>query len=373
MNIKVIKLVLKRKWKQILFIIGLAILTLFICELMWIYPHTSVSLLKSEWHEMLSFSHIYALLCRYRLALILLLTIFVWFAILICRTLTSIFSLYKRETAITICQICILVFIGVWIVGFILIFDTATYPQLAFVFGVLGTFLTWIFQDALKGVTAFIHLRLNNLLNIDDWIQIPKYNVDGEVKRVTLTTVTIYNWDTTTSSIPTSVLYSDHFVNLTKMMRGKTYGRRMYKTFIFDMGWFHIMSLEETNQLKHSTEILEYLPETEIKEGMSNAHLFRLYLFHWLMNHPHISQQPRLIVRWLEQIENGMPLQVYAFIIDSSLSSFEWQQSLIIEHIIESIEWFGLRLYQSPSAYDVSNSNIYLTDKAATYRNDSSQ
>lgn len=86
------------------------------------------------------------------------------------------------------------------------------------------------------------------------------------------------------------------------------------------------------------------------------------------MNHPHVSQQPRLIVRWMEQKESGMPLQVYAFITDSSLASFEWQQSQIIEHIMESMDWFGLRLYQSPSSYDVSNSNVFLTDSPATYR-----
>ena len=84
--------------------------------------------------------------------------------------------------------------------------------------------------------------------------------------------------------------------------------------------------------------------------------------------HEHISQQPRLIVRWLEQKEAGMPLEIYAFIIDSSLAPYEWQRSQIVEHIIESMGWFGLRLYQSPSAYDVTNSNVYLSNKPVTYR-----
>ena len=98
-----------------------------------------------------------------------------------------------------------------------------------------------------------------------------------------------------------------------------------------------------------------------------------MYLYHWLMNHPHISQQPRLVVRWLEQVDSGLPLQVYAFIIDSNLSSFEWQQSQIIEHIIESLDWFGLRLYQNPSAYDAGNCNVFMTDKPANYRKESEQ
>ena len=86
------------------------------------------------------------------------------------------------------------------------------------------------------------------------------------------------------------------------------------------------------------------------------------------MQRDRISQQPRMIVKWMEPKEGGMLLQVIAFIMDSNFTAFEWQQSQIMEHIVESMDWFGLRLYQSPSAYDVSNSNVFIADKPATYR-----
>lgn len=160
------------------------------------------------------------------------------------------------------------------------------------------------------------------------------------------------------------------------MMDGRTYGRRMLKNFVLDTGWFRVLSDEEINKIKETIETGEgndrnsismNLLSDEIHEGMLNAQLYRLYIYHWLMNHPHISQRPLLIVRWMDQKEGGMPLQIYAFITDSTLAQFEWQQSQIIEHIIKSLDWFGLRLYQSPSAYDVSNSNIYLTKEPADY------
>lgn len=308
-----------------------------------------------------SYLHSYAI--QYKWVTFSVITLMVWLAIFVCHTLTNIFSLQKKETGITICQICILIFIGIWILGFAVVFEAKHHPRLAVALGVVGSLLTWIFQDTLKGIMAFVHLRLNHLLNIGDWIKIPKYNVDGEVKHVTLTNVTLYNWDTTTSSVPTSVLHSDHFINLKKMMDGKTYGRRMSKTFIFNIGWFHDINKEEVNLLRQNVEITKYLAEEEIKEGAFNAQLYRIYLFHWLMNHQHISQKPYVIVRWLEQMESGLPLQIYAFITDSRFAAFERQQSLIIEHIMESIEWFGLRLYQSPSAFDVNNSNVHLVDK----------
>ena len=283
------------------------------------------------------------------LTLVLLLTISV------CNKLTDIFILRKKESGITWCQITILIIAVLWIIGFLLIFNIQKDSRYFLVIGIVGTMLGWVFQDTLKGVVAFLHVRLNHLLSIDDWIQVPKYNVDGEVKRITLTTVTVYNWDTTTSSIPTSVLHSDHFVNLQKMSDGKTYGRLMEKTFIIDTSRIRPLSKDEAERLKHKEEMRHLVPEEEIKEGVLNAHLFRLYVYHWMMNNPHVSQLPRLVVRWMEQKETGLPLQVYAFILDTSVTAFEWQQSQIIEHIVESLDWFGLRLYQNPSSYDLNS------------------
>lgn len=299
-------------------------------------------------------------------------TVLLFLTLSICRNLTDYFSLKKNETGITICQITILAVVGIWVLAFLIIFNVKE-SRYFWVAGVLGTLLGWIFQDTIKGVAAFIHLRLNHLLNIDDWIQVPKLNVDGEVKHITLTTVTIYNWDTTTSSIPTSVLHSDHFINYQKMTTGKTYGRRMVKSFILDTNWFFHITADDAERLKKQNDLKRYLPEEEIHEGALNAQLYRLYLYHWLMSHPKVSQKPNLVVRWLEQKESGMPLQVYAYITEGGMAAFEWQQSQIIEHIMESLDWFGLRLYQSPSSYDAGNTNVYMTDAEAVYRKEVGQ
>lgn len=300
-----------------------------------------------------------------------------------CRRLIDVFNLRKEYTRVTWSYITILVGIGLWIIGFVLIFNIKDNPRVATAIGVVGTLLSWIFQDKIKGVVAFLHLRSHNLLKIGDWLMVDKLGVDGEVQQMTLTSVTVYNWDTTTSTIPISALQTEHFRNLQNMMEGRTYGRRMLKTFVLDTGWFRVLSREEIEKLKEriqsgketrtasNEEIRDFLSKNlsldEINEGVTNAQLFRLYIYHWLMNHKHISQHPRLIVRWMDHKEGGMELQVYAFIVDSSLAAFEWEQSQIIEHIIKSLDWFGLRLYQSPSAYDVSNSNVYLAKEPADY------
>lgn len=286
----------------------------------------------------------------------------------ICSKLTNRYNLLRKEKGITICQIIILVAIGLFLIGAIFILniqkDTVSLTALA----LIGSVLSWIFKDKIIGAAAFIHFRLHGLLNIDDWIQIPKLGVDGEIKRVTLTTVTLYNWDTTISTIPINALQSEHFINLQNMSKGKTYGRRMLAEFIIDTSWIHPIDADEIKLLSKNQEIKSYLPEGEVHKGVLNVELYRLYIYHWLMSHEHVSQRPRLLVRWLEQKESGLVLQVYAFLTDYDLSTFEWQKSQIIEHILESMTWFGLRLYQSPSAYDASNSNIYMAQAPATYK-----
>ena len=299
-----------------------------------------------------------------------------------CHRLVEVFNIRKNYTHVTWCYITILVAIGLWIIGFVLIFNIEKIPGVATAIGIIGGVLGWIFQDKVKGVVTFFHLRLHNLLKVGDWLVVEKLGVDGEVQRMTLTSVTIYNWDTTTSTIPISALQSEHFVNKQNMSEGKTYGRRMCKTFILDTGCFRVLKENEINELKetinkrnevefssdeqkHNSPMMN-LSADEIKKGVLNAQLYRMYIHHWLMNHKHISQRPCLIVRWKDHKDSGMELQVYAFIVDGNFAAFEWQQSLIIEHIIKSLDWFGLRLYQSPSAFDAGNSNIYLTTESVT-------
>lgn len=46
---------------------------------------------------------------------------------------------------------------------------------------------------------------------------------------------------------------------------------------------------------------------------------------------------------------------------------FEWQQSLIIEHFVKALSWFGLQLYQKPAGYDAINNNIHIMQQEADH------
>lgn len=292
------------------------------------------------------------------------------------RCLTPLYNLRQEESKITWSQIILLIAFGLWVIGAILIFDISK-DSGAFNFiaiSVIGGVLSWVFQDTIRSVVAFLYLRANDLIHIDDWVVVKSHGVDGVIKRITLTTVTIENWDTTTSSFPTYILHSSHFQNNKKMMEGRTHGRLMLKTFYVDTSWIRPLKAMDVDRIKctlaqEQVPFLDQLPFDYDKNKL-NIELYREYLYHWLMRHDKVSHEPRLIVRWLDQTNEGMPLQIYAFITDTYLAPFEWQQSKIVEHVIKSLYWFDLQLYQSPAGYDVSNSNIHLTDNEATYKKD---
>ena len=283
-------------------------------------------------------------------------------------TLNKIYSLRKMETRITWSQIILLAVFAFCLAISVFTLGIEKDSNGYLILTVAGSVLSWIFQDTIKSVAAFFYLRANGLLQIGDLISVPSKNIEGFVRTISLTTVTIENWDTTTSAFPTYILHSEHFKNSQRMLEGKTLGRLMQKTFVIDTGWFHPLTEMDVERLKIALDVDECFIKHTIKPGALNMEVFRQYVYYWMMNNQHVIQQPRLIVRWLEQTDNGMPLQIFAYLSDTMLDAFEWRQSQIIEHIVKAMGWFDLQLYQSPSGYDTSNSNLFITQQAADYR-----
>lgn len=304
-----------------------------------------------------------------KILIVTLMTLFLWGAWFVTKTLNRIFSMRRQETYITWSQISLLAVFGLWIVVIVCCLNLQNNnPTDTAIITVFGAVLGWIFQDTIKSVAAFFYLRANGLLQIGDLIAVPAKGIEGFVRTISLTTVTVENWDTTTSAFPTFILHADHFKNSQRMLEGKTLGRLMKKTFIIDSGWVHPLTDNDIKRLRRALDVENFFVEKEVKCDKLNIEVFRLYIYHWLMNNPNVSQQPRLIVRWLEQTSEGLPLQLLVYLTDTMLDAFEWQQSQIMEHVIKAMGWFDLQLYQSPSGYDASNSNIYLKQQTADYR-----
>lgn len=309
----------------------------------------------------------YFVACRILVAVLA--TLALWGVSYVTLNLNQIYNLRKQETKITWSQIALLAAFGLWIIVIVSCINIQKDNAIdSTIIAVIGAVLSWIFQDTIKSVAAFFYLRANGLLQIGDLIIVQSRGIEGFVQTISLTTVTVENWDTTTSAFPTYILHSEHFKNSQRMLDGKTHGRLMKKNFMIDTGWIRPLSTTDVERLHNELDLSAYILQQTIKPGVLNMEAFRQYIYHWLMKHPYVSQQPRLIVRWLEQTDEGMPLQLFVYLTKTSFEAFEWEQSYIIEHVIKTMGWFNLQLYQSPSGYDASNNTVFLSNQKATYQ-----
>lgn len=247
--------------------------------------------------------------------------------------------------ALILLIVTILVLIGV---AYLLVKIKDYGPVLALLFG-------WIFQDYLKGIISYCHLRQAGLLHFGDWIIVKKYEVSGMIIDCTLLTITVRNWDNTISSIPMYSLQAESFQNNQEMLDGKTTGRRMLRDFVIDTSTIHILADDEKQKIEDNFREMgeDTITLENAKPYSLNISLFRLYLRHWLMSNDDVCRFPRLIVSLKEPQPEGVPLEIYVFITKTSLAQFELVQSEIEEHVIKTMQLFGLRLYQRLSAYDV--------------------
>src|SRR5690606_25539512 len=91
--------------------------------------------------------------------------------------------------------------------------------------GAMTAILTLVFKDTILGFVAGIQLSANRMLQIGDWVEMPKYNADGDVIEINLNTVKVRNWDNTITTIPAYALITDSFKNWRGMQESG--GRRI--------------------------------------------------------------------------------------------------------------------------------------------------
>ena len=99
--------------------------------------------------------------------------------------------------------------------------------------GAMAAVLMFVFKDPILGFVASIQLAANKMVKPGDWITVPKFNVDGTVVDISLTTVKVQNWDKTITSIPTYSLVSESVTNWIGITESG--GRRIQRSVFIDM------------------------------------------------------------------------------------------------------------------------------------------
>ncbi len=258
--------------------------------------------------------------------------------------------------------------IVVYIVGFILILCALMDKSPMYFlggFGAMTAILMLVFKDSILGFVASIQLATQNMVRIGDWVEVPKYGVDGEVREITLTTIKVQNWDKTNSTFPTYALMSDSFKNWRGM--SESGGRRIKRSFFIDMNSVKFCEeamLERFSRIQYLAEyiaerreeIAEYNRASDIDtevlvngRRMTNLGTFRHYVLSYLKNHPKINQDLTLIVRQLQPTSHGLPIEIYAFSSDQAWANYEAIQADIFDHVLAVVPEFDLRIFQHPS------------------------
>lgn len=235
--------------------------------------------------------------------------------------------------------------------------------------GAMTAVMMLIFQDPIRGFAAGIQLSAYNLLAVGDWVEMPKYNADGDVIEIGLTNVKVQNWDKTIVSVPTYALMSDSFKNWRGMSLSG--GRRIKRSVSIDVTSIHFLSDEEIERLERASLLSGYLKgKTEeladynkrlgadLTSPVNGRHLtnigtFRAYLSAYLKANPDIHPELTMMVRQLSPTSEGLPIEIYAFTATTAWTDYENIQGDIFDHIFAVLPEFGLRAYQNPSGSDI--------------------
>src|SRR5690554_40439 len=226
-----------------------------------------------------------------------------------------------------------------------------------------------VFKDTILGFVASIQVSVNDMVRIGDWIEMPKYNADGDVIEINLNTVKVQNWDKTITTVPTHYLVTDSFKNWRGMHESG--GRRIKRAIKIKISSIRYLNGQEIEELKKIQLLAPYIEERkqEIEQfnqktgadrsmpvngrNLTNVGLFREYVNRYVRNNPNIRQDMTLLVRQLAPDQHGLPLELYMFTSNTKWAFYENAMSDIFDHLFAAIKYFGLEVFEAPASDDV--------------------
>ncbi|HSD13500.1 MAG TPA: mechanosensitive ion channel domain-containing protein [Flavobacterium sp.] len=258
------------------------------------------------------------------------------------------------------------IMIALWIYGivyFILLLFDMEFKALLTAFGAISALIILIFRDTILGFVASIQVTVNDMVRIGDWITMEKYGADGDVVEINLATVKVQNFDNTITTIPTYFLISDSFKNWRGMLNSD--GRRLKRSILLKSSSIRFLNEEEIENLKKIELLTAYLNKRQSDidlynknhnidksllingRNLTNFGVFRKYIDRYIANHPGINKEMLFMCRQLQPTQNGMPLEIYAFVNDKRLVEYEHIMADIFDHILASVRYFEMEINET--------------------------
>lgn len=263
--------------------------------------------------------------------------------------------------------------IAVWAIGLIFIISILMDQSPVLLLsglGALSAVLLLVFKDTLLSLVASTQMSSNDMLRIGDWIEMKQAGADGFVIDIALHTVKVQNWDKTVTTIPTYKLFSESYKNWRQMFESG--GRRIKRTLSIDATSVRFLSEPEIEGLTRFALLDDYLKDKQQQLSATNAPLaesgidsvnhrrlsnigtFRAYCLAYIQHHPGIHQDMIMMVRMMEPGAEGIPIEIYCFTNNTAWVEFERIQGDIFDHFVAILPEMSLRLFQTPTGYDLS-------------------
>jgi len=258
------------------------------------------------------------------------------------------------------------IMIMLWVIGITLIISKLfeiDQKELLTILGAVSAVIILIFRDTILGFVSSVQVSINDMVRIGDWITMDKFGADGDVIEINLATVKVRNFDNTTTTIPTYSLSSDSFQNWRGMLNSD--GRRIKRHILIKTSSIRFLKEAELDNLKKIHLISDYLDNRKVEideynaankidkslaingRNMTNLGLFRKYITEYLLNYPELNKDMLMLCRQLQSTSHGVPLEVYAFSHDKRFENYEYIMSDIFDHIIASVGYFDLEIFET--------------------------
>lgn len=252
-------------------------------------------------------------------------------------------------------------------VGGIIMFAIITNQSLGVIVAGLGAasaVTMLVFQDSIKGFVGSIQMTTNNMVELNDWITVGKYNADGSVEEINLTTVKIRNFDNTITTVPTYSLISDSFQNWKPMQNSG--GRRLKKSFFMRQSSIRFMNGAELKKFEELPALKKMIQERVgggeqdafigDKLPLTNNDLYMAYAQDYLNKHPELRNDMTCMFRIGVPTTEGLPLEVYAFTNTVVWTEYERISTEVINHLVAITNYFDLKLCEMPT-FDTMKAN----------------
>ncbi len=238
-------------------------------------------------------------------------------------------------------------------------------------FGAMSAVLMLIFKDTILGLVASVQIASNDMVRVGDWVEMPKFNADGDVTAINLNTVKVQNFDKTISTVPTYYFITESFKNWRGMEESG--GRRIKRSLYVNVQTVKFVDPETREKYKKVYLLKEYITQRQAEienfnqqhdvdtsllingRRMTNLGVFRHYIQNYLKSHPDIHTDMTQLVRQLAIDEVGVPIEIYCFTKTTSWIKYEDIQADIFDHLLAAASFFGLEIFQKPGSNDIVN------------------